>query len=442
MTIRFTARSVQIKHKGLLHARVVNVIWFILINCLMIQPFLQRIFEPFSYLDEGAAIGLGLLAAAKSISHPKKSLTATDRTLILFLITFLMIGGLGNLFGPVRLSLAPIAIDIVACSKFFIALLSGFILFDEAADLLDSLRMEARVLLVILFILGVANLFFDFGMGGDGDFGIPRAFKFIFYHQAALVWFVVALVSLLLSEFDRNRIYILFGFVVIALTLTTKGVCWVAAIMMIVVTLNKRGRPSVFGLLFGGIAVLMLASDSLILYYANSTVDTARSALQQAANKIALNEFPFGAGFASFGSAVTAMPEHYSPLYFAYGLSTIWGLTPGNTQYLSDTFWPVVIGQFGYVGFAVFAAVAFFCFRSVIVRTRDSGNARAWLSPISLLIYLVLGSLAETAFFNPSAVYFAILIAMQVVATHPLPLSGREFRSVSDKKDDLIEGIA
>lgn len=63
---------------------------------------------------------------------------------------------------------------------------------------------------------------------------------------------------------------------------------------------------------------------------------------------LAINYFPFGAGPGTYGSAVAKL--FYSPIYTELGFDRFYGLSQEETSFLSDNFWPLVIGQYGFLG--------------------------------------------------------------------------------------------
>jgi hypothetical protein len=73
--------------------------------------------------------------------------------------------------------------------------------------------------------------------------------------------------------------------------------------------------------------------------------------LYRASFQIAADYFPFGSGLATFGGWISAI--FYSPIYSKYGLESISGLEQGGT-FITDTFWPYIIGQFGILGFFLY----------------------------------------------------------------------------------------
>jgi hypothetical protein len=80
-----------------------------------------------------------------------------------------------------------------------------------------------------------------------------------------------------------------------------------------------------------------------------ATEKVARDVLYKTGFKIANQYFPLGSGFATYGGWIAR--SYYSPLYLKYGFTKVWGLQKiGNSEFLNDTFWPYIYGQFGFIG--------------------------------------------------------------------------------------------
>ena len=77
----------------------------------------------------------------------------------------------------------------------------------------------------------------------------------------------------------------------------------------------------------------------------------ARPETYKASIQIIKDYFPFGSGLGTF--ATNAAAEYYSPLYYKYRLSDVWGLTPENPMFLADTFYPV-LAEYGIIGVFLF----------------------------------------------------------------------------------------
>ena len=80
--------------------------------------------------------------------------------------------------------------------------------------------------------------------------------------------------------------------------------------------------------------------------------EMARPATYKTGLQIMFHDYvPFGSGLGSFATAAAA--KEYSPLYYEYGLSEIWGLDPSNPMFLADAFYPT-LAEYGIVGLFFF----------------------------------------------------------------------------------------
>ena len=71
---------------------------------------------------------------------------------------------------------------------------------------------------------------------------------------------------------------------------------------------------------------------------------------------------PLGSGFATSGSDMAQ--RYYSQLYDLFGWRNSWGFGPDST-FLNDNFFASIIGQFGWIGFAVYLYAMFRLFMMV-----------------------------------------------------------------------------
>ena len=103
-----------------------------------------------------------------------------------------------------------------------------------------------------------------------------------------------------------------------------------------------------------------------------------RMVLYVASIAIARDDFPFGAGLGRFGSYMSEVD--YSPVYYAYGLAKVYGLQPGHTVAVSDTYWPMILAELGPIGLAgvlvFFAAVVVSLWRWVRRSASPGGECR------------------------------------------------------------------
>lgn len=160
----------------------------------------------------------------------------------------------------------------------------------------------------------------------------------------------------------------------------------------------------------------------------------ARIRLTIDAFTVALSNFPAGAGFGRFGSAVAR--QYYSPLYYQLGYDGVWGLgsTEESGQFLTDTFWPAIIGEAGLFGAALFAAI-FVIYMLRFGRLAKTGNRwDRWLGLVGIAwtIELLFESIAGAVFtaVPTFALYFAVVgIAASRLSIGTASLNGAEAQS-------------
>jgi hypothetical protein len=108
-----------------------------------------------------------------------------------------------------------------------------------------------------------------------------------------------------------------------------------------------------------------------------------RTALYAGSIAIARDKFPLGVGIGRYGSHMSR--EEYSPVYREYGLHKVMGLRHRRPIAVTDTFWPMVLGESGVIG--LLGCAAFFAFV-----VRDLWRAALPLGPPLVRIF-TLGAL-------------------------------------------------
>jgi hypothetical protein len=273
---------------------------------------------------------------------------------------------------------------------------------------------------VLLFVLTVLDLFFDtFSTDTRGPF---RAVKLFYSVQTVLVAVCVFLSSLYLWYYEqkKDRILLPLGIlsVIMFCTLRVKSMGAIAAVVLIYLFVLRglKFKELKRWLKITFVALMLFAAAAIIYqiisYYILMGVESARAMLTLAGPFVAWDHFPFGSGWATFGSAFSAEP--YSPVYGMYRMAGIWGLSPDYPAFVSDTYWPMILGQTGFFGFAGFL-VALTVFVKKILNMKDSLGAYA--AGLLILAQLLISSTSESALANPLAVPMAMLLGL-LLAEH------------------------
>lgn len=111
------------------------------------------------------------------------------------------------------------------------------------------------------------------------------------------------------------------------------------------------------------IAILILIIFSIYInwtkfslyFFAGEEDGIARTTFYYTAIKILADYFPLGSGLGSFGSEAAA--RYYSPLYYKYGVDSVYGMSPldygESSNFLVDTFYPI-LAEFGVIGIILY----------------------------------------------------------------------------------------
>lgn len=391
--------------KSFASLRIADIALILAFNLLLFAPALQDA-TGFSYTDESLTVLFCLAALVKCVRKSRAEdafLLPQERASLILLAAVVCIGLLGNASTHIQTSAVPILIDMFTCAKFVLMLISTLVVFEDDASLLRMAIVEAKLLIMVMAILAAVNLVTDIGMGIDPRYGLRASFMFVFPHPTYLCIAAVGLSLVFLLDAKANKWFIALSLLVVASSLRVKGLAFVAVALFLIVFLGSHRRLTLVHIICAMVLAVIIGWDQFVFHYQSGGF--AREALTETGIAIANQHMPLGTGFATFGSAITAEPQYYSPLYYAYGLHSVHGLSPDSPSFLSDAFWPTVIGQFGWIGLACFTSCIVVLFRSTYSRSKG-------IAVLCGIAYLLISSTSESSFFNPSAVYLAFCIGM------------------------------
>lgn len=387
-----------------LDLRIRDLAWMGVFILLFFQPALQDAFSQASWLDEIATIAIAICAVFRITGNGIR-VSASAKLSILLLIGFSLTCLLGNALSGIPVSWQPVAVDAFTCVKFFITLLAGVVVFHRNKTLFVVVSKSLKIVLFVIGLCAMVSLVFDIGMSyNEVRYGF-HPFDFVFSHPTYLAVALSGAIVVLSVESEQNTRWIMLAAVLLILTFRGKAMGFVAFVVLVIL-MTRGGRKALrlWQIIAIGIVVLIIGWGQIESYF--GTEGQARAELLRAGLQIADDHFPIGMGFATFGSAVTSDPEWYSPVYVQYGLSSVWGLSPEYSSYISDSFWPTVLGQSGWAGFLMLLGTLFLLFFSFFKRSNNK------LPVLFCFAYLIITSTSESSFFNPSSVYLAICVAL------------------------------
>lgn len=385
-----------------------GVLFLFLVLLFVFQDPMQTIFPPLKYLDELFAFLLVPLFFLRLI-HTDFQYVFTQRQLLMFflLVVFWLSGYIGfflNQYQPLGNTISDSCVGV----KFFMAIGSSFLLFENS-NFKEVEKLAWKVLNIVttvLFLLCLADLVLHI-FPGEIRFGVKsvRLFYSTYTILAAQCIFICAIYLRLYEQFG-TRVVPRMGmlcFVTIC-TLRMKAIGGVLCIFFIFMIICRKRRQIGF-LTWStiGAGVLLVAAKQFFYYFGTLRNESARALLTERSITIAADYFPYGTGWGTFGSAFSIEP--YSPVYRLYHLNRVWGLSPTYSSFVSDTFWPMLLGECGVLGVLLYVIVLILLAKSIFALGKQ--NAYALAAGLATLLYLLLSSTSESAFVHTIAIPFA-----------------------------------
>ena len=186
----------------------------------------------------------------------------------------------------------------------------------------------------------------------NGPFGHPVSLG----HIMALAAIAVVAYRNTIGRGPWSAVLLIGSLLAVVMSFRRKAITGVLAGAVTVWLLIPRRRGTLLLVLLAVPLVVVLSWDVIVAvtaftyqeYVVNAHL-APRIIMYQDSAQIALRDFPFGAGFSRFGSHLAE--AEYSPEYLERGYLAIWGMGIDNEGgFLTDTFWPAILGEAGIVG--------------------------------------------------------------------------------------------
>lgn len=176
----------------------------------------------------------------------------------------------------------------------------------------------------------------------------------------------IAMLYLFVSDFNKKNLIVFILLLSVAIFSGRSkafGFVMLASILSIIYYKQVRFRftfKSLVSLLLILGLVVLVSWEKIYFYFIMgaqniTTADAdgafARPAMYWGAWQVLCDYFPFGSGFASFATFLSA--ENYSAIYSEYGLNHLQGLSEEMPDFIADAYYPS-LAQYGFVGIFIF----------------------------------------------------------------------------------------
>lgn len=363
-----------------------------------------------------------------SVALLRWRLRAVDIRILIVLVILWIYAFLSSIFSPYYQGFALTALDLFLLSKpilIYIGMMNlpSRVLASTARWILPIAYLYLMAATVFYFV----NIFIPTFPSTDHRFGFA-SYPFIadnegeFANQVLLAGLV--LYALTQSRKTRLATVVLMSFLSLA-SLRVKAIV-VVAIFLLMLTLRRFGVfqrrviEDAFGSTFAFTRVrflfllalvpvgLILGANQFSKYFLEDV--TPRLLLATSSLKVAGDFFPFGAGAGTFGSAVSKI--QYSNLYHDLGFSRLWGLSESDNRFLSDSFWPMILGQYGLFGMVLVLIIFTLIVRNILYRWSTSDYRS--IAAISLLLNIALSTLGSAALVGALGALYIVTMVLLV----------------------------
>lgn len=368
-----------------------------------------------NYLDELIA----LLAFVYMILDRKRiGKNSEELKIIVGCIGLTMVGLFSNMiFGYVH-DISIIVRDVIGTVKFFLAFIGFLYIFGKNKNNISKgIIATSKFCIFIIFVFGIMSIFIDIGMGDSIRYGM-RSYRFVFDYYNTLLFVETLLVATIMCERKKNTIFYLMAITSAVLTLRTKSLVVVILIITFKIFETKKNNPIIYGKIKKTIKYVLPVSVLIVLATRNKFIEYISFGKYSSIRIGALVEgwdifkdhFPFGTGFGTYGTNLSY--ETGSVLYSMYGRINYSVMFDPKFGYatMSDTYWPSIYTQLGIIGFIIFLYCLFQCV--VIVRNRGLFFERNRQAAILIFVYILIATISEASFTNPSGVVSAVMMAL------------------------------
>jgi len=188
--------------------------------------------------------------------------------------------------------------------------------------------------------------------------------------------------------------------------------CGALFVAMFVFFVLLHRQIKLWNILVAAAGCVVLAWPKINTYYIVAAGRSARSILHSVSLQIAKDFFPIGTGFGTYASAESV--KVFSPVYEQYNFEYLCRYEPSWRHYLSDTFWPIIVGQTGAIGTIIYLFSLAYLF--VKCWKLQHVSVYSFVAILYSWAYMVISSTSEPIFHNMIAIPLAVVMGIAFYA--------------------------
>ena len=374
-------------------------IWTVLLGLFVFHGILEDTIPILNIFDEVIALlcfPLAFIDFHKTKGNRTTRLAKSKRIELILLVAFLLCGLLGNILYQFQ-PLWVVAASAVLSAKFFMILLSAGYMQKILQINIQEQELAVEILSLLWFGYYILSLIFSGILTQPVEWDIcaksSLLFALLIFCNHKKVW--LYRVSLL--------------FMIVMLILSGKEKAYGAMLVFVILyylIVHKKVQTKVKYILYMAVPVFLMAWDKIYLYYIQGNARYPKSLMTNASLKIAKDYFPIGTGFGTFGSTYAA--NHYSPVYYMYGIAENSYMNEETKMYLTDVFWPILFGETGVLGTLIYCGLILILF--VQIQRLYYYDKKKYMLLIFMFVYMLITTFSEAGFMQPMVMVFAFVM--------------------------------
>lgn len=398
-----------------------------IINNLIVFSVLTLVFfydyfnNYLNFFDELIALVFTLVIITTLLFKQKIFIYRQEIYIAFFLVSIALIGLLSNYFSSAQgyhTKKAAIIGDFITFFKAFISYFGIRFLINSinSKRVIDKIAIYTEYIFYILLLFLITDFIFKI-FPQYPRFGL-NSFQLFFTHTSRY-GFAFAFIFLVLfpKYFKKNNLFLLFILLLGILSLRVKyfGFFIISLLFIYYGKLLFRIPRNSFLIVTASLLIILafVFKNQFQMYFTSIKLETgwSRAIVLFYSFKIGNDFFPFGTGFGTYSSHFSG--KYYSWVYELYGIDSVYGISKKYWKFISDQFWPMIIGQFGYFGLISFMGVIYNYFILFLKQIKSSDSNYNYVLFLGLILLLI-DSSSDAIFTQNRAVALFILFGLVI----------------------------
>ena len=395
----------------------------IVFSILYLVFFYDLLAEQLGFFDEFLALIAIFYIVSISLFSYKIRLYKNEIIVAQLLFFILILGFISNFTSFLKgnkTDIQAIVGDVITFYKAFVV----YFALRITSYKFDSLKIVNNVSRVTkwLFYIVLVVLLFDVILKifpQPPRYGI-HSFELFFEHPSRYSFvFAFTFIVLYYKYVKNDKFFLLFILFMGLTSLRVKyfGFTLISFFLLFYRDIISKISPKVF---FSLIVVFFVAlafvfQEQLVMYFSLERIKMgwSRGIILVTSFDIANDFFPIGTGFGTYSCYFSG--KYYSWVYEMYGIDHVWGISKFYWGFVSDQFWPMVLGQFGYFGLLAYAIVIYqyiLLFLKHIKNPITRDNRLFMIMSLLGMFLLLIDSSSDAIFTQNRAVVLFMLFAL------------------------------